>query len=478
MKKILPIFCFLLITVKGFSQQFSQYNTGTLYDSFENPSQRAFVPDTSKTYAFNFLIPNFDANVLLTGNAQSTLVSRVFGKQFNNSALEVGSGKLNYANANINAYTLMFRIFTSLNGDSELGFFTNTKSEGRGTITDETLALFSGPSAFPNSVYDNVLNDHFYNQVYSSIGLSYRERLSKQFAIGFKFGFLMGINYNKLNISESHLSVDNASDAMNVSARGSYIVSKGPGKFDSRSFLPTYRSPGAQISIGTSYKTDDGITFQGNLKDLGFIRWYNNSTTSNFNSTTTITGVSGLSPRKREDSIYNSVYKLLTAAPKNGSFTSYTNARFELSATRTYYLNDDNSIKYSPTLIASKELLYNGFTGAMVNHFQYKNYHASVTASYDNRNLFNLGLQLMIQSHNAEFFIGSDRLVQSVGLAGAINNSSSYTNSSYTGADIFMGFSMKFGPVIEHPLNASVIRTDDNKGFLARLWNRLFKTYH
>ncbi len=172
------------------------------------------------------------------------------------------------------------------------------------------------------------------------------------------------------------------------------------------------------------------------------------------------------------------MYKLLTAAPKSGSFTSYTNARFELSATRTYYLNDDNSIKYSPTLIASKELLYNGFTGAMVNHFQYKNYHASVTASYDNRNLFNLGLQLMIQSHNAEFFIGSDRLIQSVGLAGAINNSSSYTNSSYTGADIFMGFSMKFGPVIEHPLNASVIRTDDNKGFLARLWNRLFKTYH
>ncbi|MGZ3820601.1 MAG: DUF5723 family protein, partial [Mucilaginibacter sp.] len=69
MKKILLIFCLFLFAVKGFSQQFSQYNSGTLYDSFENPSQRSFVPDTSKMFAFNFLVPNFDANFYLKGDA-------------------------------------------------------------------------------------------------------------------------------------------------------------------------------------------------------------------------------------------------------------------------------------------------------------------------------------------------------------------------------------------------------------------------
>ena len=474
MKKVLLIFCLILVTVKGFSQRFSQYNTGTLYDSFENPSQRAFVPDTSKSYAFNFLIPNFDANFSLTGNAQSTLVSRIFSGQFNNAALNLGSGSLNNSIFNANVYALMFKMFTSLNGDSEVGIFAESKLEGRSAFTDETIGLYSGPVAFPNSVYDNVFNDHLNFQIYNAIGLSYREKLTSQFAVGFKLALLMGINYEKLDINESHVNFNNATDAAVISLRGTYRYSKGPGQFDSRSFLPTTRSPGAQISIGTSYKTEDGITFQGNVKDLGFIHWYSSSTTSNFNNTTTVNGLSGLPTKKRGDSLYNTVYRLLSGSPQSGSFTSNTNGRFELSATKLYYLNDDKMFKYMPTLIVSKELFYNGVTGAMVNHFQYKNYHVSVTGSYDNENLFNLGLQLMVKSHNGEFYIGSDRLFQTVSLATA--NPATYPNGSFTGADIFIGFSMKFGPVIEHPLNASVISTGE-KGFLGRLWNRLFKTY-
>ena len=474
MKRILLIFCLLFLGIKGFSQQFSQYNTGTLYDSFENPSQRAFVPDTSKTYAFNFLIPNFNANFLLTGNAQQSLVSRIFTGKFNNSALTLGNGSPNNGNLNANAYLLMFKLFASLNGDEEIGFFAETKADGRTGFTDETVALFNGPAAFPNNIYNNTFNDNFHYQIYNAIGLSYREKLSDQFAVGIKLGLLMGIDYTRLNIYESHVSFDNSTDAAVLSLRGQYEVSKGPGKFDSRSYLPTTRSPGAQISIGTSYQTDDHITFQGNIKDLGFIHWYSASTISNFNSTTTITGLSGLTPRKQVDSLYDSAFRLLGGNPKYHSLTTYTDGRFELSATKSYYLDADNSIKYSPTLIASKELLYNGFAGAMVNHFQYKNYHVSVTASYDNQDLFNVGLQFMLKSHNNEFFIGSDRLIQTVGLA---SSTASYTNGAYTGASIFMGFSLKFGPVIEHPLNASTIPTGE-KGFIGRLWNRLFKTYH
>lgn len=472
MKKILLIFSLSFIAVKGFSQQFSQYNTGTLYDSFENPAQRSFVPDSSKMYATNFFVPNFSGNFFLTGDAQTSLVSRAFGSKYNNAALLIGNGAVNRININANVYSLMFKLFASLDGEEELGIFTETRSEGRGSITDESIALFSGPAAFPANIYDNTFNNHFYNQIYNALGITYRERLSSQFVIGFRASFLMGINYTKLDTYESHISFDKINDAATLALRGQYRSSKGPGKFDSRSFLPTSRSPGAQISIGTSYTTEDKITFQGNVKDLGFIHWYDNSSISNFNNVTTITG---LTAPKHEARIYSSAYQLIANNRVPGSFTTYTDGRFELSATKTYQL--DEQFKYSPTLIASKELMYNGVTGAMVNRFQYADkYNFSVTTSYDNLNIFNLGLQLMYKTHNAEFFIGSERLTQTIGFMSARGNSANYTNSTYTGGDIFLGFSMKFGPIIEHPLNAHSIPNGE-KGFIGRLWNRLFKAY-
>jgi Family of unknown function (DUF5723) len=472
MKKILLIFCFFLLAARAFSQQFSQINTGTVYDSFENPSQRSFIPDTSKKYAFNFLIPNLNASFDLTGDAQSSLINRMFGGKYNNSDLQIGNNKYNNVNINASVYALMFKMFGSVTGDTEFGFFAESKADGRGTFSDESIAVFNGSQAFSNNIYDNVFNDHYSYEVYNSIGISYRERLTKKFAIGFKLSALLGIDYSKLDIYESHVTFDNTNDAATFSVRGKYYLSNGPGNIDSRSFLPTTRSPGAQISIGTSYITDDHITIQGNIKDLGFIHWYNQSTVADFDATETATGIS---TTKRESNIGGAIRSILKNNQELGSFTTATDGRFELSATKSYWLDDDMSIKYSPTAIVSKELFYNGTTGALVNRFQYQNYNASLTASYDNMNLFNLGLQFMIKSYNGEFFIGTDKLMQTVALAGATSNYASYTNGSFTGASFFLGFSYKFGPVVEHNMNSSVMNTGE-RGFLGRLYNRLFKT--
>src|SRR5580700_6822430 len=107
MKKFLLVLLLSFFSVKIFAQQFSLLNTGTLYDAFENPSQRAFIPDTSKMYASNFLIPNFNADATLTGDAQATIKSRLFESKYDNSLLELGNDKNNYATSNINVYILM-----------------------------------------------------------------------------------------------------------------------------------------------------------------------------------------------------------------------------------------------------------------------------------------------------------------------------------------------------------------------------------
>jgi hypothetical protein len=477
MKKILLVLCLSLVTVKIFAQQFSQYNTNTLYDSFENPSQKAFVTDTSKKFAFNFLIPNFDANLLLTGNTQATLKSRAFLNAYNNSALQINESKYNHTNVNANVYLGMLKMFASLDGDEEIGISAQVRAEGKGLLSDESIALFNGAGSFNGGqLYSNIFNSNYYYQTYDQISFSYREKFNNKFAFGIKLSALSGVQYQKLEVTGSNAAFDKGNDLADVGLSGVYHSSYVPGSIDSRDYLPIFRNPGASVSLGTSYKTNDNFFLQANIKDLGFIHWSSRSTVYNFNN---IAVIRGLSTPAREDSVYNKISDIVHNNGTVGSFTTPTDGRVELSAMKSFWIDGDNhTLKYSPTLIASKELFYNGFTAALVNPFQYQDYIITLTTSYDELKIFNLGLQFMYKTPNVEFFIGTDRLMQTASLAqDAISKSASGINtpSSSTGADIFLGFSLKFGEVIEHPMNASTIPTGE-KGFLGRLFARLFKT--
>ncbi|HVW96997.1 MAG TPA: DUF5723 family protein [Mucilaginibacter sp.] len=475
MKKILLLI--LLVSISGsiFAQQFSQYNTGTLYDSFENPSQKAFIPDSSKQFASNFLVPNFGGDFFLTGNTQATLKSRAFANVYDNSQLMIGQGRYNHINVNVNAYSLMFKMFSSLNGDVELGFSAQTKIEGKGTFTDESIALLNGPQGFSEDGYTNIFNDDYFFQTYHQFSFTYKEKINKSFTVGAKLSALLGIQYEQLKVVNSQIVFDRPFDSAIIGLSGIYYSSYIPGHLTGRDYLPTFRNPGAAITMGASYRTEDGYTIQGNIKDLGFIHWSARSTVYAFSSAR---NVGGLSTKSREDSVYNAVYKITHTNGIGGSFDTPINGRAELSVNHQYWLDDNKNFRYSPTLIASKELFYPGFTGALVNPFSYKKYTLTLTTTYDDMKLFNLGAQFMVQTPNFEFYFGSDRLMQSVSLASAAIGSSSgqtFQNSSFSGGNFFLGFSLKIGPVIEHPLNASVIPTGE-KGFLGRLWGRLFKT--
>lgn len=477
MNKILIIFFFTLFSFSVSAQQFSQYNTGTLYDSFENPSVRSFIPDSSRQYAFNFFIPNFDANAYVTGNIQQSVKSRLFSAypSYGSGRLTVGESKTNHFNVNVNAYAIMLKAFTSLNGDVEMGFSYQTKLESRGTVSDETIALLDGGSKFVNgAVYNNIFNDHFLMQSYNQLGFSYRERINKQLALGFKISGLLGIKYSKFDIDGSRAQFNQLTSQAIVTMRGRYYSSYIPGAPSARDYLPTFRSPGAAISLGASYLTEDKITIQANIKDLGFIHWSSRSEISDFNNTETY---GGLTSDHREDSIYNHTMNILNSSPIKKSFTTKINAKAELSASKTYWIDYDNNFKYTPTLVGSKEVWFTGFTGALVNHLQYHNYTGTLTASYDDMKLFNIGLQFMYKNPNSEFYIGSERLLNTASFAMAALGSQTQIshNGPYSGMDLYIGFSMKFGAVIEHPMNASYIPMGE-KGFLGRLWGRIFKT--
>src|ERR1700761_6157205 len=274
MKKTLLVLFLLSFSVKIFAQQFSQYNTGTLYDSFENPSQKAFVTDTSKMYAFNFLFPNFNANFLLTGNSQTALKSRAFLNLYNTDALTINQGKFNHVNVNANVYWVMAKMFLTVDGDEELGFSAQTRAEGKGLFTDESIAVLNGPGKFSSfQQYSGIFNDNYHYQTYDQFSLTYREKFNKVFSFGIKLNILSGIQNQQLNITSSKAKFDKALDTVGLNLKGVYHASYIPGTLDGRDFLPVFRNPGASISLGTSYKTEDNFLLQANIKDLGFIHW-------------------------------------------------------------------------------------------------------------------------------------------------------------------------------------------------------------
>ncbi|WP_214071155.1 DUF5723 family protein [Mucilaginibacter sp. dw_454] len=478
MKKSLLVCLLFLATIKVFGQRFAQYNTGSLYDSFENPSQRAFIPDTTKQFAFNFLIPNFDANLLLTGNGQEALKTRLFNNYYNTANLVTGQHAYNRFNVNANVYTIMLKVFTSEDGDQEMGVSLNTRAEARGTATDESIAFFNGTTNFPANSYANVFNDNLSYQAYHQLSFTYREQVTRRLAIGFKFSALAGLAYRKIDIDQSSVTFNKNADQAMLYLSGTNYASNQKGESTAEKAFPFLTNPGASVSIGTTYLDESGFKWQGNIKNLGFIRWSGKSYISTFSGSTLI---NNFSSAQREDIITHSLDSLTTGSNKNKSFVSPTNGLLELSINKTWWLNDDGYLKFSPTLIGSKELFYNGFTAALVAPLQFGTRSIALTTTYDELKAANLGFQYMSKSENSEFFIGSERLLSTVNFIhtatqGTLDNKSQLKTpaTSFTGLDFYIGVSFKFGQLIERRMNSSRIGPAGDKGFFGKIWDGMF----
>jgi hypothetical protein len=480
MNKFLLSLLLVLCCATALAQRYSQYNTGTLYDSFENPAQRAFIPDSSRMVAFNFLIPSFNTYGLVSGNAQNVILQRLFNGNYavkDDSRLLPNSTRSTHAVANANAYLVMFKVFSSLNGNQELGFSAQTRAEGRGVTTDQMAMLVSGVGAerfANNTVYDNVLNTKIYYQAYNQFSFTYREQVNKQFALGIKLSGLLGIAYSKLDINRSALQFSGDGYGT-VYLAGKLYSSYIPGQLSTHDLLPTFRNPGASVSIGTMFRTRDGFILQGNIKDFGFIHWGKYSQIDPFSNSASLLYASSES---RDDGIYRSLSRVVEQSnPITTSFATPIHGHVEFSAARPIYIANDSYIKYTPTLVVAKQFYDHGMEGALVNHLQYHNAIFTLTGMYNDLRTFSLGTQFMIKSPNVDFYVGSDALAQTaITVAQAAGSTSLINrNSSYSAASVYLGFSIKFGNEIEHPMNASRIPMGE-KGFFGRLWGRLFKT--
>ncbi|WP_419800700.1 DUF5723 family protein [Mucilaginibacter sp.] len=454
----------LLVFTMANAQQFAQYNTGTLFDSFENPAQRAFTPDSSRQFAFNFFVPTISASSEFKGNGRQSLLSLLNNGTYNSSTLTNRFGALNSIQINSNNYWFMLKVYTRLDGDQELGISAQTQASGSGNFTDETLLLLDSYKNFDNGLPNtNLFNGNLQAQAYHQFSLTYRQKISPSVAFGAKLSALLGVYYTQFNINNSGFYVDKNSTAASIMLQGNYTTTNNH-EYAKRDLLGL-KNPGAAVSFGLQAQLDNGILVQGNVKDLGVIRWHKTSVID-FNGTETIDRIS--KTRNNSDRILTEVDSLVA---QNGSLKAVykpTNSRADISISKKFAPGLPD-VYIMPNLVISKNLFYKGYNAAFINHFNYKSLWFTALAAYSNLDIWNAGAQLMIKSPNAEFFIGTEQLFRSA----------RFFDQNYTaersGISAFIGFSAKFGRFIEHPANASYIPMGNERGFFNRMWLKIFK---
>lgn len=445
-KSIMIILTLLICNHLSYAQQFSLYNSRTLYDSFENPSQKAFQVDTSRRFAFNFLIPAINVNHTFSGPAQSAFKSLIYDGLFNGRDIVLGERQSNTLTLNSNNYLAMFRFLKSVKNYQEMGFSWQIRSDTRLNISNETFAIFDDYRTFNNTGNNDLFNNKGYNQAYHQFSFTYRQNYSKRLSLGAKFSILSGIAYSSLKIRESEININEQADRFDFLVRGRLRSSFKFDDFQNEMLQPKFKNAGLSITASAGYKFRHGWSVMGNVKDLGFIRWNKDSYEYNFD-TGTITITNG-SNSSADDRLADSLDNKISTKSVNKSYLSAINGKAELLIHKDYG-------NYKPNLILSKSVYYGGGDIAMIHNYHYKDYVFTGSTNYNTNGFVQVGAQFMIKSPNVEFYLGSDQLIKTVEMFKNFSSDRSPYSSGYTGASFYMGFGLKFGKILEHRQNSS-----------------------
>ena len=449
LKKTLYLIVFISYAGTLSAQQFNLYNSRTLYDVFENPSQSAYQIDTSRRIAFNFFIPTLTVNATASGAANDAIKALLYNGKVDGQNIAIEQNKFSTIAFNTNNYIAMLRVLHTVKKSQEIGLSWQVRNDGRFKVTNETLAAFDDYDLLDNETSaEGFFNNKGYNQSYHQFSLTYRQDVTKRLSIGVKGSLLSGMTYTAFKVVKSDFVVDQEFDIIDVSVVGNLRSSFMFDNLESKSFKPNFKSPGLSFTAGGSYKLRNGWFVMGNLKDIGFIKWNKNSLEYNFNALNV--KINNASSSSTDNRLIDSLDQRISNSRTNKSYFSLLNGKAEVLINKNYG-------NYQPNLIISKSLYYEGADIVITNNYHYRNFVMTGSANYNTSRYLAFGGQLMVKSPNAEFFIGSDHLLKSLEIIkNALDPTPPYSKG-YSGASFYLGFGMKFGRILEHPANANFI---------------------
>lgn len=447
MKRILILL--LLLASLSAEAQVALYNSRTLFDAFENPSQKAFYTDSSKQFAFNFGFPGLHLNGMVAGSGMSAIRSMLIDEVNDTQGMPINRNKYTHVAGNSNVYLFSFRWFKRVKYQQELGLSWQVRNDAWGKISNESLAIFDTFSRFPDNSYTDIFNNRAYQQSYHQIALSYRENYTKRIALGVKLSYLNGIAYSDARIRSSSLDINRTANAFTAGYDARYrssLLNNNPGI---KNFLPNFKNPGFAITASANFKLKKGWFLMANLKDIGFIHWNRNSRNYSLANDITIGAANNDDADERLRDALQSDYD--NATYTEGSFNSWMSGKVE-------FLANKNFGKYQPNLLLSKNVFYPGGQISLIHNYVIKETHfVSLTQTYHVFNALDIGVQYMHRTPNFEFYIGSDQLFKMLQINKSLNNSDLNQLKGHLSGGFYIGLSAKFGRLMEHPLNANHI---------------------
>lgn len=467
MKKLL----LALVAILGFqiaqAQQYALFGSKTMFDAFENPSQKSFTLDSSRKFSSNFFLPYFGSNAINKGSSKFAIRKLTQEGVYDTGSLPIGTGERNLFFENSNIYVAAFRLFKSYKYQKEMGFAWQIRSDAHVDYTNETLVVFDNYGRFTQGQeYFDIFNTKGYQQTYHQFSFTYRENWDKRLAFGAKVSLLSGIAYNEVQVDDSYLYVDPATRDLYLGLAGTYYGSfSRTDEINKKTFIPNFKNPGLSLSFGTNYTTKKGLFLMTHIKDLGFIWWRSKTKTAAINQVEQIEN-----SRFGQDYTNERIKDIFRAAEHSKKFLQPTNAKLDVYASKRFGF-------YKPALAISKNLFYKGGDVAFVNEFTVNNFSGSVTPLYNLNNVAMLGVQAKYQTPNFEVFLGTDNLIAtSFQTIGTIKKDAT-VGSGPNGASFYMGVGIKFGNVVNHPQFSDVMPgiNDQNEGSFFKNLFSVFK---
>lgn len=463
MKKFFAAIFFCTISLSVFCQQISLTHSGTLYDVTENPVQPSFQKDLSRKYQINIL-PAFDFYLLFEGKSDNAFKNFFFNKTLQGSRFpSLGKGETNKIYSKVTVNLFNFRIFKTVNYNRELGFSLQFKNELNGYITDETFGLLDTYKNFNQSSYSNILNNRGYNQSYWQLSVNYREDYDKKWAFGGKFSILNGATYSKININSSNLEILSP-ESFQTKLIGNYTSSFGTDSLTYKKLLPNLRNMGLALSGGVSYTSKKNLYITLNIKDLGFIHWSKNSSNYQFDDTVKVSynGINSLS-----NQYFNSLRKIINIHQKSKRFNTLIDTKIDLAASKEFG-------PYKPVFVFSKSVFRPDGQIALLNNYRRNAFVFSLNPIYDFNTSLNLGGQVLVQSANAEFYLGSESIFPSYYFAKGYLTKNQNIGNGNPKESLYLGLNVKFGRKMQTIGNADEIRglNDKETGYVVRLSNK------
>jgi hypothetical protein len=403
---ILSIFLLIIVPICSNAQSaFSTFGTRTLFEAQDNPSIGTL--SNCKTFEANMLMPSLYTNTLLFGPADTLLRNALINnsKTIYNMTPLANPQALNYVEENSVVRWVSAKILLDIYTGSELLVDISTHVIGFGTLKNEAIS-FSNPDNISGGTHTGTYVTNSYAMTYTQMALGYRREINKHLALGGKAGYVSGIYYTGLNITNNILTVEQIEDTEEIgvtySMRGSY---KNLGLSDEthiRNYLPNGFNPGFTFSFGASGQIDERWSYSAYIKDIGAIWWRNNNKVNNYDGSNYVENeplnsfdseqiadlITTTGPQYHTDDVYKTSLPTTFGGGVSAIITDYLKGSFALSAPLTRHQSQTQFVWIADLF--------------------YKNNHVRLQPQVNTKSGFQFGVNYMLKARNLDFIMGTD----------------------------------------------------------------------